>query len=191
MLFQLQQEQFLFAQYLWIKLALLTIKHVSFFPLANDFSSLSLKMKLKCLFKLGCYWYDSILEKVLHLHVESQGNFRLLIQRGKIIFQRYSSILLQLKSIEGVGVWRLWQIKPLHSSHDNDGESEGNPYHTPTTASAPCFYHQDVEHIYFLSLNSNVTEYRADLLNRKVQFSIMPFQNWIKVKIYLTYIAWN
>lgn len=103
--------------------------------------------------------------------------FCLLIHRGKIIFQRYSSILLQLKSIEGVGVWRFWQIKPLHSSHVNDGESEGNPYHTPTTASAPCFYHQDVEHIYFLSLNSNVTEYRADLLNRKVQFSIMPFQN--------------
>lgn len=117
--------------------------------------------------------------------------FSHLIQRGKIIFQRYSSILLQLKPIEGVGVWRLWQIKPLHSSHVNDGESEGNPYHTPTTASAPCFCHLDVEHIYFLSLNSNVTEYRADLLNMKVQFSIMPFQNWIKVKICLTYIAWN
>lgn len=117
--------------------------------------------------------------------------FCLLIQIGRVIFQRYPPILLQLKSIEGVGVWRLWQIKPLHSSYVNDGESEGNPYHTPTTASAPCFYHQDVEHIYFLSLNSNVTEYRADLLNRKVQFSIMPFQNWIKVKICLTYIAWN
>lgn len=135
-------------------------------------------MKLKCLFlagllSIGLFFRENPSTFTSGVPVE----FCLLIQIGRVVFRRSPSILLLLKPIEGVGVGRLWQIKPLHSSSVNDGESEGNPHHTPTSASAPRFYQQDVEHIYFLSPNSNVTEYRADLLNKKVHFYIIPFQN--------------
>lgn len=135
-------------------------------------------MKLKCLFLAGLLLIGLCFrENPSSFTSRVPVEFCLLIQIRRVIFRRSLSILLQLKPIEGVGVWRLWQIKPLHSSSVNDGESEGNPHHTPTSASAPCFYQQDVEHIYFLSLNSNVTEYRTDLLNKKVRFYIIPFQN--------------
>jgi len=60
----------------------------------------------------------------------------LLVEIGRVTFLRSPSILLQLKSIRGVDVWRLWQMKALHSSSVNHGECRDPIAHSQTCISS-------------------------------------------------------
>lgn len=102
--------------------------NISFFPLANDFSSSPLKLKFSIWAVTNRKIPSSCISGVA-------VDFCLLMQSGQLCSEDLCPFYSSWSELE---VWVFRGFAKSSSSVD-DGDSEGNPYHTPVFASAPYF----------------------------------------------------